>query len=465
MSPCLVGCRVRLRSYTKEGTPPLLPPIGPLSFLQLLRSFRKIVAVRMEKFCLSNDIIDPSSQKGFLQGINGAVEHIFTITAMIEHARSNGLPLTLTFIDLQNAFGSISHSLVSDILTYLQIPSPMIQYVSTMYANLRAFVSTKSWSTSPFPITRRVFQGDTMSPIIFLMVFNPILKLVQSLSSPGFTFRLPIPDSHGLPEIGCTIYVEWDEENSDEPAGWYRCEIVAYNPNGAAQLSYPDGATEVIDLSTITWTFAHRSSKRYRTLDSRPPHFIPVSQKRNSVPKQCKSLEHKVKAYTDDLAIINIDQQSHMETLRKVDSCCLDLDLQIRADKCVTYSFNGHKVDKRFKISLSSGDTQNISTSGTKFLGRYIAASAKQTSAISSTTVRSKFESALRALRSKPIHGEYKHWVYQYYLAPSFHFYLAVNTTSSTSIKQMEAMATKAIKKWLKLPRNVTQATYTTQKF
>ena len=103
-----------------------------------------------------------------------------------------------------------------------------------------------------------------------------------------------------------------------------------------------------------------------------------------------------MKAYDDDLTtIININQQSHVETLRKVDSCCVDLDLQIRADKCVTYSFNGHKVDKRSEISLSSGDTQNISTSGTKVLGRYIVASAKQTSAISSTTVRSKFESAL----------------------------------------------------------------------
>ena len=62
--------------------------------------FHKIVAARMEKFCLSNNIIDSLSHKGFLCGINGTVEHIFTITAMIEHARSNGLPLTLTFVDL-----------------------------------------------------------------------------------------------------------------------------------------------------------------------------------------------------------------------------------------------------------------------------------------------------------------------------------------------------------------------------
>ena len=199
----------------------------------------------------SNDIIDLSSQKGFLQGINRAVEHIFTITAMIEHARSNGLPLTLTFIDLRNAFGSISHSLVADILTYLQIPSPVIQcvYHVRQLAGLRfnkklvhLSIPNYTWCLPRRHYVTHYFPNGA---------HNPILKLVQSLSSPGFTFRLPIPDSHGLPEIGCTIYVEWDEENSDEPAGWYTCEIVAYNPNGAAQLSYPDGATEVIELSTI----------------------------------------------------------------------------------------------------------------------------------------------------------------------------------------------------------------------
>ena len=70
---------------------------------------------------LSN-IIDSSSQKDFLHGINGTVEHIFTITAMIEHARSSGLLLTLTFVDLQNAFRSISHRLVVDILGHLRFP-------------------------------------------------------------------------------------------------------------------------------------------------------------------------------------------------------------------------------------------------------------------------------------------------------------------------------------------------------
>jgi len=258
------------------------------------------------------------------------------------------------------------------------------------------------------------------------MVFNPILRLVQSLSHPGFAFRIPIPNSIDLPDPGSTIYVEWNEPTSNEPAGWYRCQIVEYRSDGVAQLLYPDGASESVDLSTIKWCFARKSSKMYRCLDAHPPHFIPVSQQRNKVPKFGKSSEHKVKGYADDLTIINIDQQSHRETLERVDGCCLDLDLQIRADKCVTLSFDGHKMDKHFNVTVTSGETQNISTTGMKFLGRYIGASSRQTTALSSTTLRSKFESSLLALDSRPIRGEYKLWIYQHYLAPSFHFFLSV---------------------------------------
>ena len=51
------------------------------------------------KFCLTNKIIDPSIQKGFLSGVNGTMEHFFTLISIIDHALKNDLPLTITFIN------------------------------------------------------------------------------------------------------------------------------------------------------------------------------------------------------------------------------------------------------------------------------------------------------------------------------------------------------------------------------
>ena len=49
-----------------------------------------------------------------------------------------------------------------------------------------------------FNIKRGVFQGDTLSPLIFLAVFNTLIQLCNSLSTCGFSLRLPVPNSSGL---------------------------------------------------------------------------------------------------------------------------------------------------------------------------------------------------------------------------------------------------------------------------
>ena len=110
-------------------------------------------------------------------------------------------------------------------------------------------------------------------------------------------------------------------------------------------------------------------------------------------------------------------------------------------------------------MALNEGTTRNISESGVRFLGKLLMGAPKATCSQSSTTFVSTFCTALQALDVRPIRGEYKLWIYQHYLAPSTHIYLAVNPTSANSIIKAEASATRALKRWLKLPRNATRAT------
>ena len=145
--------------------------------------------------------------------------------------------------------------------------------------------------------------------------------------------------------------------------------------------------------------------------------------------------------------------------LSEFDTKCSDLDLHIRPDKCVSLSFEGSKLDKSFIVPFQDGNTRNISDIGARFLGSILMGTPRSTNSSSSNTLITTFRASLQALNARPICGEYKLWIYQHYLAPSTHFYLAVNPTSANAIKKIEASATKALKKWLKLPRNATQAT------
>ena len=75
-----------------------------------------------------------------------------SMTAIIEIARSMQCSFHITFLDLANAFRSISRQLTHDMLTHIQLPPPVIQYLGDVYSKLQAFVSTPDWNTGVFAI-------------------------------------------------------------------------------------------------------------------------------------------------------------------------------------------------------------------------------------------------------------------------------------------------------------------------
>ena len=84
-----------------------------------------------------------------------------------ENARSMKFSLYITFLDLANVFGSLSHQLIHNMLTHIQLPPPVEQYLGDMYSKLQVFVFTPDWNTAAFAIQLWVLQGETISIIIF----------------------------------------------------------------------------------------------------------------------------------------------------------------------------------------------------------------------------------------------------------------------------------------------------------
>ena len=173
-------------------------------------------------------MIDTSIQKGFITGLPGVYEHIYSLSAILQDATSAKKPLMITFLDLKNAFGSIPHPLLFDMLKAVKVPSAVLSYVKSFYSKLFVIVTTKHWETSLIPFHRGVFQGDTMSPIMFLLAFNPLLQLAAELNhGHGYVIQLPLQNSEDLPPIDSTVYVKWVEQG-DEPPGWYHAKVFGW---------------------------------------------------------------------------------------------------------------------------------------------------------------------------------------------------------------------------------------------
>ena len=128
-------------------------------------------------------------QKAFINRINGTTEHNQVLLELIRHAKANRKTLHMTFFDLEDAFGSVHHSLISKGLERFMFAAEVISYISGLYRAISGNVVRKNWSSEPFHFKKGVFQGDPLSPIIFLIAFNPILEKLNTYSDKGYTLN------------------------------------------------------------------------------------------------------------------------------------------------------------------------------------------------------------------------------------------------------------------------------------
>ena len=148
--------------------------------------YHQILSDRILQYLIGNGYINDALQKAFIKNVNGTVEHNQLLQEVLTHARRNHKTCHVTFFDLKDAFGSISHALIDEVLTRYKLPENVKTYIRNLYLNISGSVVGPGWKSKTFTFKRGVFQGDPLSPTIFICVFNPLLEYLMSELSHGY---------------------------------------------------------------------------------------------------------------------------------------------------------------------------------------------------------------------------------------------------------------------------------------
>ncbi|KAG8179177.1 hypothetical protein JTE90_004007 [Oedothorax gibbosus] len=93
----------------------------PIALLNTMgKVFSGCLADRLDDWGNKNPVLSPQ-QKGFRE-FEGCLEHNFLIQHMLSRARSSKSELFLAWLDLENAFGAVPHSLILEGLTHIKVP-------------------------------------------------------------------------------------------------------------------------------------------------------------------------------------------------------------------------------------------------------------------------------------------------------------------------------------------------------
>ena len=80
----------------------------------------------------------------------------------------------------------MSHQLINLTLKRNHFPPVICDYISRLYSSLNGTISSRSWQSENFKFRKGIFQGDPLSPIIFILCFNPIIEVLNSNLKFGY---------------------------------------------------------------------------------------------------------------------------------------------------------------------------------------------------------------------------------------------------------------------------------------
>ena len=151
--------------------------------------YHQLLANRIIDFLTTNKLLDSGTQKAFIPKVNGCVEHGYVLQEAIAHSRQKKKTLHCTFFDLADAFGSVNHELIEYTLKRNHLPECVSTYITNLYSRLSGVITGPSWTTTKFPFRTGTFQGDPLSPVIFILVFNPIIQYLK-LKEDRYGYKL-----------------------------------------------------------------------------------------------------------------------------------------------------------------------------------------------------------------------------------------------------------------------------------
>ena len=139
--------------------------------------FAAILADRVRDWAVTNGRLSPS-QKDFLE-YEGCYEHNFVLQEALCRAKCGKMELVAAWLDLANAFTSVPHSSITRALEGHRLPPKALNTIASLYRGMQTRYRMAEGLTDSVPIDSGVRQGCPLSPIVFNLILEVVLRMIQ----------------------------------------------------------------------------------------------------------------------------------------------------------------------------------------------------------------------------------------------------------------------------------------------
>ena len=159
-------------------------------------------------------------QAGFRSG-RSCTDQIFVLRNIVEQSLEWNSSLYINFIDFEKAFDSIHHPSLWHIMNLYGLPPKVINIVKDMYANNLCCVRHEGQHSEWFQVKTGVRQGCIISPPLFLIVIDYVMRLATADKPRGLVWGLfhRLEDSDFADDLALLAHTHSDiQEKTDRVA-------------------------------------------------------------------------------------------------------------------------------------------------------------------------------------------------------------------------------------------------------
>ena len=170
----------------KEQNSSTIGQFRPISLLNVEgKIFFSVMATRLTSYLRDNNYLDVSVQKGGIPGVPGCLEHATMIWDAIQNAKTEKKDLDVVWLDLANAYGSVPHEMIQLSLQTYHVPPKICEMLRTYFAGFSMRFSTSEYTTSWIDLQVGIAMGCAISPILFVLAMEVLLKASARNASPA----------------------------------------------------------------------------------------------------------------------------------------------------------------------------------------------------------------------------------------------------------------------------------------
>lgn len=199
-------------TWFSEGRTVLIPKKGDLSVPSNYRPITCLNTVYKAFTSILNEriltTIEPvwmmiNEQRGSKRGISGCKDNLLVDRCICQDARQYQRDLSMAWVDYRKAFDTTSHQLILVLLKCLKIHPDIIRCIEELLPLWKTKFTIRSGkrsiSTELVTYKRGVYQGDSLSPLLFCISLMPLsLRLREE---PGYRCGPPTDRKHQVTHL------------------------------------------------------------------------------------------------------------------------------------------------------------------------------------------------------------------------------------------------------------------------